>query len=361
MDFERIPSLQCLSGVKIALAVIYHPDVVTSLEQHCPLFHPARLRVVLLLIGDKISKLTLPKKCCEKIGNIALNMLRELVRWKELHEFDFSLSQMSITAPCWTALGTIDETKSARKFFHVPYLGIGRRFKLACQYCFFYDATSMWEAMSKEKIYGVDFHSNLACWIRVHSDGSRCLESFVSWIEPRITSCNIHEFHLILGKKTPAERMHIMRTAALNENVSADIKFFCFQQLDKDTQQEVLEKFPVAVIHCFFRWPFQRYFLDLKDQIWTCISPEDFRCTIRSFLIEMVNCSWKNFELVEIFQQLWHRSPAHFKDHAIQSSMSEPIQILNNCSGLKRWRFLNRLREAFQNYMRSFEKVEFNY
>ncbi|GBN04076.1 hypothetical protein AVEN_192740-1 [Araneus ventricosus] len=352
MDFKCVPSLEYLTGVKIGVAIIHNPDVTNlALDPRCD-FDQEILKEVFDILGDKIQELILPTECCKKIKIITMNMIQELLTWRRCHLDNISPSQISMTYFCWTTIGAIDELKTARKFLNGLYLDIVSQFRLACDYCFFYDVSTIWEAMSEEEKQTSNNGTFLDSWIRDCREGSRSLESFIRWIEPKLADCNKYTLLFILDKKTPAERIRILRTAALSEDFSREFRIFCFQQLDEDAQQEVLEKVPVEVLRCFLRWPFQSFFLHLADRIWTNISPADFCDIIHNILCRLVLFLWQNFELVEILQQLWHRSPSNFKDYANQSSFSEVLNILLNCNCAESLN-IYRLNESFLNHLRS--------
>ncbi|GBN04078.1 hypothetical protein AVEN_192742-1 [Araneus ventricosus] len=363
VDFKLIPSLDYLAGVKISLAILYNPQV-SNLVFGSSCHFPEVLEEVYGILDD----FKLPAECCKKIKIIAMNMIQELITWRSYHSSIINPSQMSMTYLCWTTLGAIDKLKTAHKLLSEPHLDIVSRFRLACEYCFYCDAFTISETMSDEEERRSSNHTILGRWIRHHHERPVCLisyitdtypeiddnellESFITCIESEIDDCSVHELSFLLDKK-PAEHMRILRTAALSEHITRDVRLFCFQQLDQGTQEEVIEKFPVEVLLCFLTWPFQSCFLDLADRIWDTISPEDFCTIIRHFLTIMKRFFWQNFELVEILQQLWHRSPVNFKDRANQSSISEPLNILLNCKSLESLN-INRLDEAYTNSMRS--------
>ncbi|GBM60934.1 hypothetical protein AVEN_192390-1 [Araneus ventricosus] len=341
-------SLEEMALRKIAVILINVPDFLATTENFpfelVEFYQSQWLDTVEWKIRDKMSNLKLPESLARQMIPTLKAVGTEILKWKLFHNvflndpnehFDVHV----VEKLCWTTAGTVDYRKTAETLVRSNVVDIVKRFKLACLYCLEDYIPVIWKELPEEN---KKFFYNGEDKEEVKTPH---LWLFLPYILENIfklhniqtpTPRNSFKYSALFGHKTLTEycfqkfskedrEASLVQTAKdvvrernpdpladfepTHEKLS-DVLCYLLSLMTPEEQMRIFKALPCEVLRCFLDWPWQKFFLDIADIIWTFLPKRKYNDLLSKISIHIGN---SGYYFPNFFQEFFLRSPRSFR------------------------------------------------
>ncbi|GBM83500.1 hypothetical protein AVEN_199592-1 [Araneus ventricosus] len=343
MSISFVPNLQMMACVQIAIPILNIPEIQYLIDSYSPGWQlPENIEVCTVIektTMEKILNLRLAILLQKMVKNCVMNMFSQIIECKNTYSLVLTDCSNHVNKNFkffWKCDGTIDQKKTVKALIENQDLNVKERFVLASRFCLADDALCLWKSMIEtQKCFTpleLECQPLVKLWIEMYEDRSLCMKITPQILESSVLKSNVYMLRYAT-QMLPYERQrpYLLRTALKGE-ISIDIMAFCLSQLDKCDQEIILKNSTTKVLQCVLTWPYQCMFKNVADYLWTYLSREGFCDVLWLILLKVMHQEWSDFRLMEILKEFWFESPAHFKEHAKQQPIYEPLMIALNCN-----------------------------
>ncbi|GFR14959.1 uncharacterized protein TNCT_227181 [Trichonephila clavata] len=348
MIINVFPSLQLIAYARIAQGILYTIDL-------------GRLKCTFLegelgdtefiqLIAKKISEIVLPTYCSTfsrltaarrkpedvlivhlpnevkqqlRVTVIALGL--EIKQWFESHRFIVIGDNYDLRNKLsWFSFGVIDRLKTARNFIRDEDIEVGKRFHLACEYCFEDDVKMLWRNMSTHE--GSDVERQL---LRTRSTelwfDTLLLNIPRNWDKILLNERRNFFYGIYLGMRSvfallrgPAMRYQCIYFALGSGVVHHYDLYSCICLLNSAELNYMLTRLPTSefceLLTTFLQWPFQLMFIDIVNDLKRHINKDIFHDGATCILCYKLGMEFYDHVYIGIFKRFWNLFSAKYED-----------------------------------------------
>ncbi|CAL1299155.1 unnamed protein product [Larinioides sclopetarius] len=342
MSVNFVPNLQMMACVQTAIPILNISEMQDLIDSYSLGFKLSQNMEVCTMIEktavEKILSLGLATSLQMMVKNCVMNMFSQIIECKNTYSLVLTGCSNHVNKNFkffWKHDGTVDQMMTVKALIENKDLNVKERFVLASRFCLADDALCLWKNMIETQKFftplELECQPLVKLWIEMYEEGSVCMK-----ITPKILGSSILQSNICMlrhvTKMLPYERQRpYLLSIALKGEISIDVMAFCLSQLDKSDQEIVFKNSTIKVLQCALTWPYQSMFKNVADYLWTNLSKEGFCDILWLILLKIMHQEWSDFRLIEILKEFWFESPAHFKEHAKQQSIYEPLKIVLNC------------------------------
>ncbi|GFU52703.1 uncharacterized protein NPIL_453791 [Nephila pilipes] len=334
-------SLESLALTKIAIHVYSDPDIKIS---------QCRKRGSLEFLPQddwepfmqkKFSSLNLPLILEKKLNALMKPLSDEICQWKVEHFpiLNYCVLEQSIEY-VWNYYGTIDRIKTAESYIQCESNIIFLRFKMASVYWLEEEAKQLWEKMnenSRRRLSAFRVSRESYRWEYAVKDRITFLKSgALHWrnhpfSRPLLWYCqdNVILQGNLLQQISPQDRLNVFKTK-MESHIPAQTNVFCLLKMSAEHLEDVMKKEPLNVFLGLCNWPLHRQFQKMTDRIFSLLTEKEFRQLVLVVICDKIAWDWMDWDYVELLNELWNRSPVHFKQYVESSEFFDILKMALN-------------------------------
>ncbi|GFS41143.1 uncharacterized protein NPIL_381401 [Nephila pilipes] len=326
-------SLESLALTKTAIQIYSDPGFnILQCRKRCSLESPPTDDWE-NIIKKKISSLNLPLILEKNIYALMKPLSDEIDQWKEQH---FPILYYGILEQfieyVWKDNGTIDRIRTAKIYIQCESNNIYLRFKMACVYWLEEEAKQLWEKMeeiSRKRLSGFRVFQKNSRWEYAVKDWITFLKSGAgNWrnhpfSRPLFWYCldSVVIQGNLLQLLSPQEQLIVFKMIMKKTLIPRQTKIFCLLKMSAEQLEDVIKEEPLQTFLSLCNWPLHRQFQKMTDCIFLLLTEIEFLQFLHEVVYYKVNQDWMDWDYVELLNELWNRSPEHFKQHVESSDI----------------------------------------
>ncbi|GFT94832.1 hypothetical protein NPIL_495511 [Nephila pilipes] len=94
--------------------------------------------------------------------------------------------------------------------------------------------------------------------------------------------------------------------------------------------EDVIKEEPLQTFLALCNWPLHRQFQKMTDCIFSLLTEREFLQFLHEVICYKVKRDWMDWDYVELLNELWKRSPEHFKQHVESSELLDILKMALN-------------------------------
>ncbi|GFU20472.1 uncharacterized protein NPIL_88921 [Nephila pilipes] len=208
---------------------------------------------------------------------------------------------------------------------------------MACVYWLEEEAKQLWEEMPETCRSHLEFINRVDSlspgWVHAVKDWITFLRSgVVDWRNHPFS----HPFSWycldsiviqgnLLKHLSPQERLEVFQRM-MTKYIPLQTRIFCLSKMSAEHFEVVIKKEPVHVLKGLCNWPFHRQFQEMTDRILSLLTKKEFREFLLNVICDKIAWDWMDCDYVELLNELWNKSPVHFKQHVESSEFFDILK-----------------------------------
>ncbi|GFT10373.1 hypothetical protein NPIL_578511 [Nephila pilipes] len=133
----------------------------------------------------------------------------------------------------------------------------------------------------------------------------------------------------LLQQLSPQARLKVFKMM-MEGHIPTDTTIFCLLKMSAEHFEDMIKEEPLKVFIGLCNWPLHGQFQEMTDRIFSLLNEKEFLQFLLQVTCSKIKWDWKDCDYVELLNELWNRSPDHFKKHVESSEFFDVLIMALN-------------------------------